>query len=61
MTSPSTPSQNAAFQHMPPAAHDVATAVQDDDVAIGWECACPSLQIESWRDAAAAKPFEAPY
>lgn len=25
----------------------------DDDVALGWECANPALQIDSWRDEAA--------
>lgn len=30
-----------------PSSVDVAAAI-DDDLAIGWEAACPALQLEGW-------------
>lgn len=27
----------------------------DDDIALGWECANPALQIDAWRPEAAAE------
>ena len=29
-------------------------AVDDDDLAIGWEAACPALQLEGWEPSPAA-------
>lgn len=34
-----------------PASVDVAAS--DDDLAIGWEAACPALQLEGWEPAPA--------
>jgi hypothetical protein len=30
----------------------------DDDFALGWECANPALQIECWGSEAAAQPLQ---
>ena len=35
-----------------PAAHD------EEDFALGWECANPALQIEAWGAEAAAQPLQ---
>jgi hypothetical protein len=35
-----------------PASVEVASPI-DDDLAIGWEAACPALQLEGWEPAPA--------
>ncbi len=37
---------------------DAATPGDQEDVAIGCECANPALQIESWGDETAAQPLQ---
>lgn len=32
----------------------------DDDIALGWECANPALQFESWEPAPVMAPVGAP-
>ena len=49
----------AAHAAPPPGAADMLAGWQfDDDLAIGCECADPSLQIESWGREAAASPLQ---
>lgn len=35
-------------------------AVDDDDLAIGWEAACPALQLEGWEPSLATPPSPDP-
>lgn len=42
LTVPATPAPAAILAPIPVAAPD------DEDVPLGWECANPALQIESW-------------
>jgi len=41
---------------MPPATHVLLRTGDEEDIPLGWECANPALQIESWiaEDAAAS-------
>lgn len=41
---------------MPPAVNMLLRAGDEEDIPLGWECANPALQIESWiaEDAAAS-------
>lgn len=41
------PSRWSSMSRMPAGA-DIATPMIDDDLAIGWEAACPALQFEDW-------------
>lgn len=45
------PSRWSSMSRMPARA-EVATP-NDDDLAIGWEAACPALQLEGWEPAPA--------
>lgn len=47
-----------------PMPHDVVAEsprALDDDIALGWECANPSLQIDLWGAEGQAQPFSAAY
>jgi hypothetical protein len=43
------PSRWSAFQRVPALVEPLAS--NDDDLAIGWEAACPALQLEGWEPA----------
>jgi hypothetical protein len=43
------PTRWSSFQRASTVA-DVPVSL-DDDLAIGWECACPALQLEGWEPA----------
>lgn len=43
------PSRWSTFARIPTSV-DVASSA-DDDLAIGWEAACPALQLEGWEPA----------
>ena len=59
---PATPVvQSSAPLHAPGAVAAAAQPYDEDDVAIGWECAIPPLQIEVWRDEAVAHPLQNVY
>jgi len=39
-----------------PVAAALATAGEDEDIPLGWECANPALQIDCWADEEGAAP-----
>jgi hypothetical protein len=46
------PSRWSASQRVPALVDPIGSA--DDDLAIGWESACPALQLEGWEPAPSA-------
>lgn len=50
--------QNAAPHRVPEGVREVQDAANEDDFALGWECANPALQIEVWGREAAAQPLQ---
>jgi hypothetical protein len=43
---------------MPEGAHVAAASHDDEDLALGWECADPALQIEVWGLEATDQPLQ---
>jgi hypothetical protein len=59
---PASSSANSATRPLAPASVPYARGVFDEeDLALGWECANPALQIELWGSEAVAQPLENAY
>jgi hypothetical protein len=61
MNSPSFPEQSSTPPQAVHAAAQGALPGDDDDVALGWECANPALQIDVWGSEASAQPLHSFY
>lgn len=53
------PAQSSTPRRVPEAVRDVHEVANEDDFALGWECANPALQIEVWGREAATQPLQA--
>ena len=61
MNSPNSPEQSSTPPQDGQAAVHGALPRDDDDVALGGECANPALQIDVWGSEAAAQPLHTFY
>ena len=58
MNASNQPTQSTAQRRVPDAVLEASSTFDDEDYAIGCECANPALQIETWGHDAAAQPFQ---
>ena len=57
MNASNQPTQTSAQRRMPDAVIEASSTFDDEDFAIGCECANPALQIESWAREPVAQQF----
>jgi hypothetical protein len=57
MNAPSSTAQSSTRQMAIGAAAELPRALDEEELAIGCECANPALQIEVWGNEAAAQPL----
>jgi hypothetical protein len=59
------PSSSPAHSSTPPqvarAVAPASDAPEEEDLALGWECAYPALQIDVWGSEASAQPLQQVY
>ena len=58
MNASSHPAQSSTPARVPDGAREAMDAMDEDDFALGWECANPALQIEVWGREAVAQPSQ---
>ena len=56
MTPPTNPPKSSTLRRVLGRLAQTAAPLQEQDFAIGCECANPALQIETWRHETAAQP-----
>jgi len=58
MSPPNTAAQSSTSSRGVAAGPGAPFAQDEEDLALGWECANPALQIEAWGAEAAAQPLQ---
>ena len=58
MSPPNTFAQSSTLSRGAAAVAGAPFANEEEDLALGWECANPALQIEAWAAEAAAQPLQ---
>ena len=58
MNPPGSPAHSSTPPQAARAAAQAAALADDEDLALGWECANPALQIDVWGTEASAQPLQ---
>lgn len=59
MNTSSQTAQSSTAGISPDAVREALAGALEDDLALGWECANPALQIETWGREPVSVPFQA--